>query len=179
MSGNWHTGALEFSYIRVNDPGFTVWIPLDPVGARHPGGMLELIPEGIYSGRDLNRMFSAFLKGFLNDPQMIRRVMTQEKANEALRTSIFEHYKVSFACNPGDVVIYNRYLFHRFTSQKSNFSGLRRSLALRMVGADSCLDMDLYRRTREFSLIINHPRPLPIAEVLSRGKEKKKHRKVG
>lgn len=115
----WHVGSQSFGYQRREDMGYTVWTPLcriDPKDQR--GGMkymskellsgefvyqqINLVPEylkdQIEAGKELTYAdFSAMKNGLINSPEMM---------------SLLDHFAVEDSFEPGDVLLFDKYVLH-------------------------------------------------------------------
>ena len=148
----WHVGTQSFGFQRRQDAGYTIWTPLcriDPRGQR--GGMayvskellsgefvyqhINLLPDYLRSliagGRELSFSdFEALKNNLVNSPGM----------NELLN-----HYAVEDAFEPGDALIFDKYVLPRSVRLEEGPIPSRLAYALRFCSVDARYDLGRVR----------------------------------
>ncbi|MFJ2633329.1 hypothetical protein ACIO6U_15505 [Streptomyces sp. NPDC087422] len=143
----WHVGTQSFGFQRREDPGFTIWTPLchiDPRGQR--GGMayvskrvlsgefvyqhINMLPEFMISelsaGHDLSyEDFSRLKNSLLNSPDMGR---------------LLNRFAVEDAFEPGDALVFDKYVLHRSVQLGEGPIPSRLAYALRFSSIDARYD---------------------------------------
>jgi hypothetical protein len=143
----WHVGTQSFGFQRREDAGYTIWTPLchiDPDGQR--GGMkyvsknvlsgefvyqhINLLPDYMKSelaaGRELTfDDFSSLKNSLLNSPQM---------------TKLLDHFAVEDEFEPGDALIFDKYVMHRSVRLDEGTLPSRLAYALRFSPIDAKYD---------------------------------------
>jgi hypothetical protein len=143
----WHVGTQSFGFQRRQDAGYTVWTPLcpiDPDGQR--GGMayvskdvlsgefvyqhINMLPgymqSEIASGKDLSYgEFDALKNNLMNSPEMSR---------------LLDHFAVEDAFQPGDALLFDKYVLHRSVRLEEGAMFSRLAYALRFSSVDARYD---------------------------------------
>lgn len=143
----WHVGTQSFGFQRRQDAGYTIWTPLcDIVADGQRGGMkyvskqllsgefvyqhINLLPEYMKSeaesGRDLTYDdFSVLKNSLINSPQM---------------KSLLDHCAVEDSFEPGDALIFDKYVMHRSVQLGEGPIPSRLAYALRFSSIDAQYD---------------------------------------
>jgi hypothetical protein len=143
----WHVGTQSFGFQNRQDAGYTIWMPLcaiDPAGQR--GGMayvskevlsgefvyqhINLLPEYLKSeiaaGKEVAfEDFSDLKNSLLNSPQMKR---------------VLDHFAVEDSFEPGDALIFDKYVLHRSVRLEEGPIASRLAYALRFSSLDATYD---------------------------------------
>ncbi|MCB5906277.1 phytanoyl-CoA dioxygenase family protein [Streptomyces pinistramenti] len=143
----WHVGTQSFGFQRRQDQGFTIWTPLcaiDPEGQR--GGMkylskqvlsgefvyqhINLLPDymkdEIAAGKELTFSdFSQLKNNLLNSPEMAK---------------LLDHFAVEDSFEPGDALIFDKYVLHRSVRLDEGPIPSRLAYALRFSSIDARYD---------------------------------------
>lgn len=143
----WHVGTQSFGFQRQEDPGYTIWTPLcaiDPQGQH--GGMkylskrvlsgefvyqhINMLPEYMMSemaaGKDLGfNDFSRLKNSLLNSPEM---------------ATLLDHFAEEGAFEPGDALLFDKYVLHRSVPLGEGPTRSRLAYALRFCSVDARYD---------------------------------------
>lgn len=140
----WHIGSLSFRFIRAEDMGYSVWVPLDEIDPDGQGGGMAYVPEGVVSA-SLNFQ----LGGVLSE-----KLLAGESIDETtgaldrlfgfsgeLTTGLFEERKVEDSFNVGDVLLFNKNIWHRSSPLKPGPMKSRLAVNMRFMDWRSRLDL--------------------------------------
>lgn len=143
----WHVGTQSFGFQHRQDLGYTIWTPLcaiDPHGQR--GGMryvskkllsgefvyqhINLLPDyiktQIESGNEYSyEAFSALKNNLLNSPET---------------AGLLDHYATEDSFEPGDALIFDKYVLHRSVRLEQGPIPSRLAYALRFSSTDARYD---------------------------------------
>lgn len=143
----WHVGTQSFGFQRRQDPGFTIWTPLcaiDPHGQR--GGMayvskkvlsgefvyqhITMLPELMIAESAAGRSlayddFSRLKNSLLNSTEMHR---------------LLDHFAVEDSFEPGDALLFDKYVLHRSVRLEDGPLASRLAYALRFSSLDARYD---------------------------------------
>jgi len=143
----WHVGTQSFGFQRHQDLGYTIWTPLcaiDPHGQR--GGMryvskellsgefvyqhINLLPDYIKTKTESGAAytydaFSALKNNLLNSPEM---------------AALLDHYATEDSFEPGDALIFDKYVLHRSVRLEEGPNPFRLAYALRFSSTDATYD---------------------------------------
>lgn len=143
----WHVGTQSFGFQRKEDAGFTIWSPLNSIDPqKQRGGMayvskevlsgefvyqhINMVPEylkaEIAAGRELTfDDFSDLKNSLLNSPQM---------------TTLLDSVAVEDSFEPGDALIFDKYVLHRSILLGDGPIPSRLAYALRFSSLDARYD---------------------------------------
>ncbi|WP_372096813.1 hypothetical protein [Tistrella mobilis] len=112
----WHYGSLSFRFIRPQDMGYSIWIPLDPIDPTGQGGGMAYIPETLFSARG-NFQMSSLLSARLIAGESIADISAGlaqvYNENSILMTGLFERHREEDHFAVGDAFVFNKYVWHR------------------------------------------------------------------
>ncbi len=143
----WHVGTQSFGFQRRQDAGYTIWTPLCPIDpAGQHGGMayvskqvlsgefvyqhINLLPEYMKSEMAADRPvtfadFSRLKNSLLNSPEM---------------ASLLDHFAVQDSFEPGDALIFDKYVLHRSARLGDGPLDSRLAYALRFCSVSARYD---------------------------------------
>lgn len=172
----WHVGTQSFGFQRREDPGYTIWTPLcpiDPQGQR--GGMayistaalsgsfvyqhINLVTDRIKSRIEAGEKltyedFGALKNSLLNSPEM---------------DEVLTHVSTEDAFEPGDALLFDKYVMHRSIPLGRGPIPSRLAYALRFSATDAVYDKHrveaLAYPRRQFNYDVGSPFNDVVAEA--------------
>ncbi|ERO60738.1 phytanoyl-CoA dioxygenase family protein [Pseudomonas piscis] len=138
----WHYDSLNFRYIRPQDPAFSLWLPLQPVRPEAQGGGMAWVPLSLCSALG-NFQFSRMLAQQLALGESITELselLCQTYASPGPLTERFERQRIEEAFEPGDALLFSKYLWHRSSPLLAGELSRRQAVTLRLVAAQARLD---------------------------------------
>lgn len=137
---HWHYGLQSFSYIDVRNFGCTVWVPLVDTIKDGQKGSLCWISEEIMSARERVKLIDFAFKNNYSGSELA------EKAKELnlplsllnkIEIDLFQKNRVEDDFHKGDVLLFNRWVFHRTSPFQEGPIPNRPALILRFIDQDS------------------------------------------
>ena len=156
---DWHFGFRSFNYVRPEDMGYSLWVPLDPIDANGQRGGMSVVSENHYSGREETKLLAQVCRN-QSDPALVKTAYDNLEGFCNLRNAVLNKHEVEYSFNVGDALLFNRYVFHRSCQLQSDGPlQRRRALVLRFVHADARMDRELLRSQTELfgRLRVNNP----------------------
>ena len=136
---NWHHDLYSFCYIRPEDLGYTLWIPLDPIhiGSQHGG--LAYTSQTFFSAREyFNLMYQ------LVQHQSFSRICQSENLKSInfqyaskLEELVLEEYKIEDNFEIGDAVLLDKLTWHRSCPLKRGDLSSRTAYVMRFIDSQS------------------------------------------
>ncbi|MCB9780204.1 MAG: phytanoyl-CoA dioxygenase family protein [Alphaproteobacteria bacterium] len=162
----WHSDFRSYAFLPATEHAWTAWVPLDPVGPDDQHGGVAVVPTTVYSGTEEAKMF-AFTCGALDDMEYIGKVMAGLEGFNALRNLLLDKAAIEPAMQPGDTLLFDRFVFHRSMPLAEGPRRSRRALALRLVPADGEYRPDIHRTQQMlYSAAGVPPHDAPIAHLM-------------
>nr|BFD41420.1 hypothetical protein FFPRI1PSEUD_29190 [Pseudomonas sp. FFPRI_1] len=138
----WHYDSLNFRYIRPQDPAFSLWLPLQPIHPEGQGGGMAWVPLSLFSAQE-NFQFSRLLAQKLARGESVDEfcaLLHQTYATPGVLTDCFEEQRIEQAFEPGDALLFSKYLWHRSSPLLDGELQRRQAISLRLVDWRACLD---------------------------------------
>lgn len=145
----WHVGTQSFGFQRRRDLGLTIWTPLcaiDPEGQR--GGMKYLskqVLSGEFVYQHIN-LLPAYMKAQIEAGQELGYEDFSELKNSLLNspgmTSVLDFAAVEDGFEPGDALIFDKYVLHRSVPLGEGPIESRLAYALRFSSIDATYDQE-------------------------------------
>jgi hypothetical protein len=132
----WHWGFRSFSFIRPEDQGYTLWIPLDDVDVAGQNGGLPVVSERVYSGREETKMLARYCHGHADD-ELTNQAAANFPGFCALRNGVLDREMVQHSFAPGDALLFNRFVFHRSAPFLAGPQLRRRAFVTRLIPASA------------------------------------------
>lgn len=146
----WHVGSQSFGYQNADEFGCTVWIPLQPVDSTGQRGGLTYVPDRVLSG--------AFVYEQV-EPGIVSAMAAKERAGipttaqeyHSLRAGAFasppmleilERHRVEDDFEPGDALLFNKWVPHRSVALEAGDLTRRAAFVLRFVDLGSHYDFE-------------------------------------
>ena len=147
----WHVGVQSFGYQVADEFGCTIWAALHPVRKSGQRGGMAYVPERVVSGRFIYDQI---------EPAIISTLEAKEQAGEkttmddyfAMRSGILnsptmgeilKNHQVEDDFEPGDVLVFNKYVVHRSIMLEDGPLPKRAAFVMRFV--EDGLHYDLQR----------------------------------
>lgn len=156
---DWHFEFLSFAYLRPTSRAYTLWIPLDRIDPAGQHGGMEYVPEDVYSGKDKLILSCRHVE---EGPRIIDEVGGLEAYRNQMPCSaadrvILDRNRVELAFEPGDALLFNRYVWHKSCALEPGPMKRRRVFVLRLVEADAIYDGTFVKKLAEFSISYGNP----------------------
>lgn len=138
----WHYDSLNFRYIRPQDPAFSLWMPLQPIRPQLQGGGMAWVPLSLFSAQE-NFQFSRLLAGKLARGESVAEFsahLRQTYCTPGVLTDAFEEQRIEEAFDPGDALLFSKYLWHRSSPLLAGDLERRQAVTLRLLDWRACLD---------------------------------------
>ncbi|WP_414158418.1 phytanoyl-CoA dioxygenase family protein [Pseudomonas sp. BNK-45] len=138
----WHYDSLNFRYIRPQDPAFSLWLPLQPIRPEQQGGGMAWVPLSRCSAQ-ANFQFSRLLAEKLARGEAIEDFsahLRQTYCTPGLLTDSFEQQRIEDSFDPGDALLFSKYLWHRSSPLLPGDLQRRQAVSLRLLDWRARLD---------------------------------------
>ena len=140
----WHFGYISFGYIRTEDMGYTLWVPLSPVVADKTGGGMAYVSTSKYSAdRDFN--MGSLLAKRMNAGEDMSELLDGFKQAHTAMEPILEENCVEDDFDVGDAFLFNKHVWHRSSRFLAENATRRLGVAFRFIDLDSHLDMERWK----------------------------------
>lgn len=143
----WHYDSLSFRYIRPQDPGYSMWIPLDPVRAAAEGGGMAYVPESIFSARTNFQLANLLSRKIVDGeslgdtPESLLKIY----GKPGLLWDLFEQYKEEDDFEPGDAFLFRKSVWHRSSPFKEGGPESRLAVTIRHLDWRARLDPIMFQ----------------------------------
>ncbi len=145
----WHVGVQSFGYQRAEEFGCTIWAPLhrvDPTGQR--GGM-AYVPDSVISGKFIYEQIEPAIVSTLEGKERAGLKTSMEDyfalrsgiLNSPTMLEILEQHQVEDDFEPGDILLFNKYVVHRSVMLGEGALPKRAAFVMRFVDANSRYDL--------------------------------------
>lgn len=145
----WHVGVQSFGYQIAEEFGCTIWAPLHPVDTKGQQGGMAYVPENVVSGKFIYQQI---------EPAIISTLEAKENAgvktsmadyfamrsgilNSPTMLDILKYHEVEDDFQPGDVLLFNKYVIHRSVMLGEGSLPKRAAFVMRFVDVDSHYDL--------------------------------------
>ncbi|MGC5700872.1 hypothetical protein J4P02_11800 [Pseudomonas sp. NFXW11] len=138
----WHYDSLNFRYIRPQDPAFSLWLPLQPIRPQGQGGGMAWVPLSLCSAQ-ANFQYSRQLAEKLARGESVAELSAQLQQTYGTPGPLidcFEQQRLEDAFEPGDALLFSKYLWHRSSPLLAGEQPRRQAVTLRLLSAEACLD---------------------------------------
>ena len=151
----WHVGVQSFGYQAAEDFGCTIWAPLHPVDVKGQRGGMAYVPQSVISGKFIFEQIESAVVSTLEAKEQAG-VKTSVQDYFAMRLSpgllnsqpildILEYHQVEDDFEPGDVLLFNKYVVHRSIMLEEGMLPRRAAFVMRFVEAGSRYDLQRAR----------------------------------
>ncbi|BCM70497.1 MULTISPECIES: phytanoyl-CoA dioxygenase family protein [Streptomyces] len=116
----WHVGTQSFGFQRREDAGFTIWTPLTPIDAGGQRGGMKYVSKKLLSGEFVYQHIN-LLPGYMQAQIAAGRELTYDDfsvlknslLNSPQMKELLDHFAVEDSFEPGDALIFDKYVLHR------------------------------------------------------------------
>ncbi|MBZ6861461.1 phytanoyl-CoA dioxygenase family protein [Klebsiella michiganensis] len=117
----WHIGTQSFGYHHHQDFGCTIWAPLATINPRGQRGGMAYVPKNAVNGEYLYSHIDPSVFRMLQDKIDAGEQPTTDDfvqwrdgpLNDPATKAILDHFGVEDAFEPGDALIFDKYVIHR------------------------------------------------------------------
>jgi hypothetical protein len=143
----WHVGTQSFGFQRREDQGFTIWVPLSPINPEGQRGGMAYVSKQVLSGEFIYQHIN-MLPGFMKSEMKAGKKLTfgdfSQLKNHLLSSPemarLLDHYAVEDSFEPGDALIFDKYVLHRSIPLEEGPMQSRLAYALRFSALDARYD---------------------------------------
>ncbi len=149
----WHVGVQSFGYQLAGELGYTVWAPLHPIDTKGQRGGMACVPANVISGDFIFRYI---------EPAIVSTLEAMERAGEKTNAddyslmrfatlngppmvNILEHHQVEEDFEPGDVLVFDKYVVHKSIMLGDGVLPRRAAHVMRFVEGGSHYDLQRAR----------------------------------
>lgn len=143
----WHVGTQSFGFQRREDLGFTIWTPLCPIDPQGQRGGMKYLSKEVLSGEFVYQhinMLPAYMKAEIAAGKDVTFDDFGELKNSLLNspsmTALLDHYATEDAFEPGDALLFDKYVLHRSVPLGDGPLASRLAYALRFSSIDAVYD---------------------------------------
>lgn len=144
---DWHVGVISFNFIRPEDFACSLWIPLDPIDTHNQHGGMCYVPTNISSAESY---FSLVYKLVKNDDfiQALSSDQLKRRFDIAPEMDAFllEKTKVEDDFQLGDVLLFDKFVWHRSCTLKQGELPSRSVFVMRFTGEESRYSKTFFNR---------------------------------
>jgi len=145
----WHVGVQSFGYQAGNEFGCSIWAPLHSVNKSSQSGGMSYVPENIVSGRFIYDQIEPAITSTLEAKEACGISTTMEDyfalrsgvLNSPAMLDILEMHAHEDNFEPGDVLLFNKYVVHRSVKLEEGPLNRRAAFVMRFVDSNSCYDL--------------------------------------
>jgi len=143
----WHVGTQSFGFQRRQDLGFTIWTPLCSIQPEGQRGGMKYVSKSVLSGEFVYQhinMLPDYMKSKIAAGQDIAYSDFSELKNNLLNSpemkGLLDHFAVEDSFEPGDALIFDKYVLHRSVQLDEGPIPSRLAYALRFSSVDARYD---------------------------------------
>jgi len=143
----WHVGTQSFGFQRREDLGLTIWTPLCPIDPQGQRGGMKYLSKNVLSGEFVYQhinMLPAYMKAEMAAGKEVTFEDFDELKNSLLNSPtmspLLDHYATEDAFEPGDALLFDKYVLHRSVRLEEGPLASRLAYALRFSSIDAVYD---------------------------------------
>ncbi|MGC4995551.1 MULTISPECIES: phytanoyl-CoA dioxygenase family protein [unclassified Streptomyces] len=143
----WHVGTQSFGFQRREDAGFTIWTPLCTIDADGQRGGMKYVPKSLLSGEFVYQhinLLPGYMKARIDAGEELTyddfSVLKNTLLNSPQMTDLLDHVAVEDSFEPGDALIFDKYVLHRSVRLGEGPIPSRLAYALRFCSVDALYD---------------------------------------
>ncbi|MGW3110052.1 phytanoyl-CoA dioxygenase family protein [Streptomyces sp. NPDC001091] len=143
----WHVGTQSFGFQRREDAGFTIWTPLCTIDADGQRGGMKYVPKSLLSGEFVYQhinLLPGYMKARIDAGEELTyddfSVLKNTLLNSPQMTDLLDHVAVEDSFEPGDALIFDKYVLHRSVRLGEGPIPSRLAYALRFSSVDARYD---------------------------------------
>ncbi len=158
----------SYNYLRPQDNGRTIWVPLDPIRLDGQRGGMSVVPRSVYSGNDVMKLIYRMINQHLESPDVIMKAFAFERAHREFVWPILDGAEVELPFELGDALLFDRDLWHRSCPFLQGTMARRRAFILRFIDGEAQLDAQFYDQICMFSKQTGWPIPSTFGRLLQK-----------
>jgi hypothetical protein len=168
----WHFDEYSYCFIRPEDTAFSLWIPLIPIHTKNQHGGMNWVNQNDFCAKSRMQQWAYHQKKGLqveSKSRMQQWEHYQKKGSQAeipcnkydeakweqygdrwtgeYDLKMLEDLKQEGDMELGDVLFFNRYIWHKTHEIRSGIIPSRTAIVFRMVSADALFDKNLFEKT--------------------------------
>ncbi|MET8691599.1 phytanoyl-CoA dioxygenase family protein [Streptomyces bauhiniae] len=143
----WHVGTQSFGFQRREDAGYTIWTPLCTIDADGQRGGMKYVPKNLLSGEFVYQhinLLPGYMKARIDAGEELTyddfSVLKNSLVNSPQMTELLDHVAVEDSFEPGDALIFDKYVLHRSVRLGEGPIPSRLAYALRFSSVDARYD---------------------------------------
>ena len=144
----WHVGVQSFGYQRAEEFGCTIWAPLHPIRTDGQRGGMAYVPDRLMSGRFVYDQIESAIISTLEEQHRRGEETSLNKylmmragiLNSPAMRQILETHCEEDEFDPGDVLVFNKYVIHRSVKLEEGELDRRAAFVMRFVEQGSRYD---------------------------------------
>lgn len=143
----WHVGTQSFGFQRREDAGYTIWTPLCTIDADGQRGGMKYVPKNLLSGEFVYQhinLLPGYMKARIDAGEELTyddfSVLKNTLVNSPQMTELLDHVAVEDSFEPGDALIFDKYVLHRSVRLGEGPIPSRLAYALRFSSVDARYD---------------------------------------
>ncbi|MGD1698713.1 hypothetical protein [Dapis sp. BLCC M229] len=131
----WHFEMVSFNYIMPEDTGYSLWIPLDPVNTSLQHGGLACVPRKIYSNLERYKLVYQLTQ----QQDSLEFYQTEDFQSFSIDVAskfedfILERNKIEYDFSIGDVLLFDKFVWHRSCPFKQGDLPSRMAYTMRFI----------------------------------------------
>jgi hypothetical protein len=143
----WHVGTQSFGFQRRQDKGFTIWTPLCAIDPNRQRGGMAYVSKKVLSGEFVYQhinMIPDYIKSEMAAGKRITFADFDRLKNNLLNSpsmvELLDHSAVEDSFQPGDALLFDKYVLHRSVRLGEGLVPSRLAYALRFSSLDARYD---------------------------------------
>lgn len=154
---DWHVGVYSFNFCMPEDFGCSLWIPLDVIDTKKQHGGMSYAPTDIISARSY---FSSFYR-LIQDDRFIEALRKNELKRRfdiapELDTFLAESNKIEDDFELGDVLLFNKFVWHKSCPLKQGDLKSRTAFVMRFCSDDASCSKTYFERLNLAMKVLNN-----------------------
>lgn len=153
---DWHFDEYSFSFVDIDSPGHTLWLPLNIIDVNKQHGGMSWAHQTDFSGKERLKQWAHYQ---MSDKHLKETGAAYEKAYRTQFPSewvgeydkvYLEDVKTECSLDIGDALLFNRHTWHRSRPLLANGPLKRRTtIIFRLVSMDAKINRTLFEKTIE------------------------------
>lgn len=143
----WHVGTQSFGFQRREDAGYTIWAPLCRINAHGQRGGMKYISKQLLSGEFIYQhinLLPTYMQTKIESGQSFTfddfSNLKNSLVNSPQMAGLLDHFAVEDSFEPGDALIFDKYVLHRSVKLEEGPLPSRLAYALRFCSIDARYD---------------------------------------
>ena len=143
----WHVGTQSFGFQRRQDGGFTIWTPLCAIDPNRQRGGMAYVSKKVLSGEFVYQHINMIPDYIESETAAGKRIaftdfdrLKNNLLNSPSMAELLDHFAVEDSFQPGDALLFDKYVLHRSVRLEEGPIPSRLAYALRFSSLDACYD---------------------------------------